>query len=154
MFQSIVVAHDGTDCSDRAFDYAIALAKVSGAKLTVCHATDISSALSVVSVPGANPGPLCDALYKEAHSIAQHVNDYAAKAGVSVVFHDLGRSPAQGIIDAAESAGADLVVVGTHSRHGLENFLAPSVSQHVARDIQVPLLIVPTGSPALLTREN
>ena len=149
MFKNIMVAHDGTDCSDRALDYAIGLAKTSGAQLTVCHVTDIASAIPVVAMPAATfPGPLCQVLYDEAASIAQHVRGRAAEAGVLVTIRDVEGRPPHAILEIAKDARADLVVVGTHGRHGFESFLAPSVAQRVARDIHVPLLIVPTDSPA------
>ncbi|HEY8458997.1 MAG TPA: universal stress protein [Blastocatellia bacterium] len=41
-------------------------------------------------------------------------------------------SPKRVILDVAESWGADLIVVGSHGRRGLDRFLLGSVSQAVA----------------------
>jgi nucleotide-binding universal stress UspA family protein len=41
-------------------------------------------------------------------------------------------SPKQVLLDEAESWGADLIVVGSHGRRGLDRFLLGSVSQAIA----------------------
>jgi len=51
--------------------------------------------------------------------------------------------PAAGIARAAESARADLIVMGTHGKSGMEAFWSGSVAAQVARHSRVPLLLVP-----------
>jgi nucleotide-binding universal stress UspA family protein len=50
------------------------------------------------------------------------------------------RSPVDAILQ--ESAGADLVVMGTHGRHGPKRWWLGSVAERVLRHIERPLLIV------------
>ncbi len=52
-------------------------------------------------------------------------------------------STADGIISCSKEFGADLVVIGTHSRSGLDRLLMGSVAEHVVRHSEVPVLVVP-----------
>jgi nucleotide-binding universal stress UspA family protein len=52
----------------------------------------------------------------------------------------LGR-PAQGIVQMSVDARADLVVVGTHGRDGLNRIVAGSVAEHVVRSAHCPVLV-------------
>lgn len=51
---------------------------------------------------------------------------------------------AEEILRTAESINADLIVVGTHSRRGLEKILMGSVAEKVFHKTSIPLFIVPT----------
>lgn len=51
-------------------------------------------------------------------------------------------SASREIVDAAEEAAADLIVMGTHGRGGLAHFLMGSVAEKVLRRSPVPLLTV------------
>jgi len=57
-------------------------------------------------------------------------------------FHEYG-STADGIINCSKEFQADLIVIGTHSRTGLDRLLMGSVAEHVVRHSHVPVLVVP-----------
>lgn len=48
------------------------------------------------------------------------------------------------IIDVATEINADIIVMGTHSRRGLEKILMGSVAEKVLRRSAVPMFIIPT----------
>ncbi|HTD41902.1 MAG TPA: universal stress protein [Mucilaginibacter sp.] len=50
---------------------------------------------------------------------------------------------ADGILKCSIEFGADLIVIGTHSRTGLDRLLMGSVAEHVVRHSKVPVLVVP-----------
>jgi nucleotide-binding universal stress UspA family protein len=52
-------------------------------------------------------------------------------------------STADGIINCSKEFNADLIVIGTHSRTGLDRLLMGSVAEHVVRHSDVPVLVVP-----------
>ncbi len=51
--------------------------------------------------------------------------------------------PAQTIVNVAERSAADLIVLSTHRRAGIDAFWARSVAPHVARRTKIPLLLIP-----------
>ena len=57
-------------------------------------------------------------------------------------FNEYGDT-ADGIISCSKEFNADLIVIGTHSRTGLDRFLMGSVAEHVVRHSEVPVLVVP-----------
>jgi nucleotide-binding universal stress UspA family protein len=48
----------------------------------------------------------------------------------------------EGIVDTAEAIAADLIVMGSHGRSGIEKLLLGSVTQRVLQDSKVPVLVV------------
>ncbi|HEY0245969.1 MAG TPA: universal stress protein [Mucilaginibacter sp.] len=57
-------------------------------------------------------------------------------------FNEYGDT-ADGIIQCSKEFNADLIVVGTHSRTGLDRFFMGSVAEHVVRHSEIPVLVVP-----------
>ncbi len=57
-------------------------------------------------------------------------------------FNEFGNT-ADGIIDCSKEFKADLIVIGTHNRTGLDRFLMGSVAEHVVRHSEIPVLVVP-----------
>lgn len=50
------------------------------------------------------------------------------------------------ILDTAKEVKADIIVMGTHSRRGLEKILMGSVAEYVLHHTSIPVLIIPTKS--------
>ena len=57
-------------------------------------------------------------------------------------FNEFGNT-ADGIIACAKEFKADLIVIGTHSRTGLDRLLMGSVAEHVVRHSEIPVLVIP-----------
>ena len=51
--------------------------------------------------------------------------------------------PAQTIVDVAERSDADLIVLSTHRRAGIDAFWARSVAPNVARRTHIPIMLIP-----------
>jgi uncharacterized protein len=131
-FKSIVVATDGSKYSAAAASEAIGIAKRNGSKLTV---------ISVVPVELATPTDIEFAMSqreliaeKEMHVAeknAKTVKDAAQKEGVEVQAFVMSGKPADAVIEIAKEHGADLIVLGSHGRTGLEKLLMGSVTERV-----------------------
>jgi nucleotide-binding universal stress UspA family protein len=72
----------------------------------------------------------------------QTAEDVAVKAGLTDA-QSVGETgdPADAIIAAARTYGADVIVVGSHERGWFKRLLGPSVSGAVVRDADVPVLV-------------
>lgn len=62
--------------------------------------------------------------------------------------------PRDGILNAVEEIGADLVILGTHSRRGLDRLLLGSVAAAIAQAAPTSLLIVPPEVAAAALEEH
>lgn len=51
---------------------------------------------------------------------------------------------ADGILEAAKEINADIIVMGSHGRHGLDKVLLGSVAEQVLHKTEIPLFIIPT----------
>jgi nucleotide-binding universal stress UspA family protein len=112
----VVIATDGSAGADRAVDHAIAIAAATDATL---HALTV----------GGDDGP------------ARRVANRAADAGVDATATVRTGVPYEGIVAYADAVGAELVVVGTRGRTGIERALLGSVAERVLRTSPVPVLV-------------
>jgi len=139
----ILFASDFSKASAKAFATALALAKANRATLTVLHV--IVPFTPVVSEQYIG-GTTLDQLNADARRWAQgqigKLTDKAKKAGVRAVGLMLEGEPARHIVRAARSKRADLIVVGTHGRTGLNKFFVGSVAQRVIVTAPCPVVTV------------
>jgi nucleotide-binding universal stress UspA family protein len=73
--------------------------------------------------------------------IAAAIKNYGLDAQVTV-FSEYGDT-AEGILTCAKEFEAEMIVIGTHSRTGIDRFLMGSVAEHVVRHSEIPVLVVP-----------
>jgi nucleotide-binding universal stress UspA family protein len=64
-----------------------------------------------------------------------------------VISHANFGAPSLGIAQLASDLGADLVVVGTHNRRGVERLLLGSVAEGTVRHAHCPVLVIPAPQP-------
>ncbi len=131
-FRSIVVATDGSKYSEASASDAIGLAKRNGSSLTVISVvpSELMTAMDLDFT--LNQKELL--VEKEMHEAEKHakaVKEAAQKEGVTAKAFVLSGKPADAIIETAKEANADLIVVGSHGRTGLEKLLMGSVAERV-----------------------
>jgi nucleotide-binding universal stress UspA family protein len=138
----IVVPVDFTDFSRRAADYAVMLARRFRAKVVLVHVIepftyDINESMWVVDH------------YAALKAIGERLLAQQEKAltrkGVAVRTALLRGAPAFEIIDEARRRRADLIVMGTHGRTGLQHLVLGSVAERVVRLAACPVLTVGSG---------
>jgi nucleotide-binding universal stress UspA family protein len=137
-----------TDFSERsvnAFEVACSLARDSGARLIVLHVLErpVIAYTGVAMAPPA-PGPS----EEERTALLKRLNQVQPPAPAVAVEHRLEQGdPATGILQVAQEAGCDLIVMGTHGRTGLGRLLLGSVAEQVLRKAPCPVLTVKTPLP-------
>jgi nucleotide-binding universal stress UspA family protein len=92
-------------------------------------------------LPGTTSA-LLDLAYQRAGDRLQRPTALLQHAGVSVTTHIQRGDPAQVIARTAEEIKADLIVLGTHGKAGMEAFWEGSITPQIARQTQVPMLLV------------
>lgn len=136
--ERILVAMDGSKCSEKALDQAISMAKI-------CNST-----LFGISVIELYPGQmevapaLVEKLSAETREILERVKDRAAKENISceTIVH-IGGQPHEFIIQEVKEKNIDLIVMGTHGRTGLKKLLMGSVTERVIGHAPCAVLVTP-----------
>lgn len=129
-----VIAHatDGSGADRPAFVHAAALAAASGARLVTLHGN--APARDAERLPDAAP--------------------LAARWGASIehvrICHQCCDDVTDTLLDALHGLAPGLVVVGTHARRGLPALLHGSVSESLARNLDVPTLVIPNDGRAFV----
>ncbi|MEZ3162656.1 universal stress protein [Halorubrum sp. RMP-47] len=141
MFDTIVVATDGSDSVRRAVSVAVDVAARFDAEV---HAVYVVDAGEVESSPDTVREDLRDALDDEGRDALDRVSGAAhdRDAALDVTIEVREGRPASEIGTYARSVDADLVAMGTRGRHGENRFLIGSVAERVVRTCPVPVLTV------------
>jgi len=154
----ILVGTDFSELADLALEQALLLASErNNAEVHV---------LSIVAVPMALDGRYAIPAYSvldEANTLAVTIERVRAHVQaraesfrtkhperslpVRIESHANFGAPALGIAQMAADLGADLVVVGTHNRHGVERVLLGSVAEGTVRHARCPVLVIPAEQP-------
>ena len=149
---------DFSEASRGALAYAVALARRSGARLTVQHVYGIP-VVNAALLRGTAPPEVEAAVFATMGEgpMFDQLQIWAEAAGASDLPIDrqvVEGDPADCIVAAAKQA--DLVVVGTHGRTGLARLALGSVAESVLRRAPCSVLTVPRGaarvSPPLFPR--
>ena len=131
-FKSIVVATDGSKYSAAAASEAIGIAKRGNGKLTVLAVVPADIAMPTeIDFTAIQREKLADQDMQAAEKNARAVKDAAHKAGVDAQAFVMSGKPADAIIEIARDKSADLIVVGSHGRTGLDRLLMGSVAERV-----------------------
>jgi nucleotide-binding universal stress UspA family protein len=136
----ILMATDFTEASEPALEYAQMLAKRFSSRLVLLHVVDLSIAThSEAAVVGRPIAEMRQAGIEnmECAIIAMR------KAGVNVTHQILeSHNPPEVIVRLADQIKANLIVLGTHARHGLNRFIMGSCAEGVIRHANCPVLTV------------
>jgi nucleotide-binding universal stress UspA family protein len=135
---SVLLATDLSPTSTMAEDEALRLAAGLGARLIAVSIIDPGS----LRLPSGRYKTRVDQVRAEREVEAQRLVRRARELGIPTAFLVWEGSPGEAIVSAAEAERADLVVLGTHGRTGINRSLLGSVSDHVVRHAPCPVVVV------------
>jgi len=142
MFDTVVVATDGSDSVKRAVDVALDLADRFEADI---HALSVIDASEVDASPSQLQDEFRTALETTADAALGTVEERATQAVTTEIRE--GR-PAAEICEYAREVDADVIATGTRGRHGENRLLLGSVAERIVRTSPVPVLTVRQLDPA------
>jgi len=135
VLKHILVATDFGPAADAALTYGRALAHSFGATLHVMHVAENFFLRPTVGDPHALKAVVARRL--EERLTAEDRTSLHAHAVLETSDH-----PADTIAGYAKDANIDLIVIGTHGRHGISHLLVGSVAERVVRTASCPVLTV------------
>ena len=155
--RKVLLATDGSDCSLGAAHAVAAQVWPQGSifkVLSVEELMTVNNQVEAASLSAVYPASLLEELTTQARdqarSAVQTAKDILTGAGLAL---DAGTSiplgdPRGVILDTAKEWGADLIVLGSHGRRGLDRFLLGSVSEAVAIHAACSVQVIRGRQPA------
>ena len=138
MFNTIMVATDGSQHGDSAVDLAKSLAQQEKSKVVVIHVTELA-----VGRGGGYPIAVNeDEILTKIRAQVADFDSVGVPAELTTPAVSLG-GPAHVIAEAAKSVGADLIVVGSRGHSPLSQFVLGSVPVRLLQLANCPVLVVP-----------
>ena len=144
MYKNILIAVDGSTTSWRGLSEGLRLAKATGGRVLLLH---IVNALLLESeiASTAYYRALAEAFRKDGLEILEQAAPAARDAGVPFeqkMIEKIGAHASDEIVAAAKNWHADLIVLGTHGRRGLNRLVMGSDAELVLRHSPIPVLMV------------
>lgn len=136
----IFVPYDFSEPAEEAVRYGEALADLYDAELSFVHVVqDLTVPMEYeVQVPDVD----LEAVKDRAKTALEEVSDRAHRVIVRT------GNPARRIVELAEDRHADLLVISTHGRTGLQRVLLGSVAEQVIRQAPCPVFTIKASGPA------
>ena len=153
MYSKILVALDDSKLSRQAFQQSLSIAKAFNAELMLLNVVSPLEARYQNTVSLIGSGYRSDGTNEVAEAewqvlvanrldYLQSLVNEAEDAGITTdLIQEIGQ-PAQQICESAKEWQADLIVIGSHGRKGLNELILGSVSNYVSHHVPCAVLLV------------
>jgi nucleotide-binding universal stress UspA family protein len=150
--KKVLIALDYNPNAEKIAETGFALSKAMQAEVVLLHVmadTAYYSAYEYSPIMGFNNFSSVDALLPDTlNELTKGIKEFLEKskehlgdAGIQTVVKE-GDVPTT-IIETAKELQADIIVMGSHSRRGLDKILMGSVAEKVLHHSSIPLFIIP-----------
>jgi nucleotide-binding universal stress UspA family protein len=145
--KTLLCAVDFSESSPRVADYAATLATATKAEIVCLYVAPSLAEYVGFNVPQASLDSFVDDVVSSAE---QSMTEFTSShfKGLSVRGLVLAGYPAEEILRAAEKHHADIIVMGTHGRTGIDRIIFGSVAEKVVTSAPCPVLTVKPGPSA------
>lgn len=138
MYDDILIPTDGSEGVEEAIGHGIELANLTGATVHGLFVVDTSEA---AAIPDPQWMTMEETLEETGQRAVEDVSERARAREIEAVTAIRRGTPHDEIVAYAEEADADLVVMGTHGRSGIDRVLLGSVTDNVVRRADRPVLV-------------
>lgn len=130
MFDKIMVPTDGSEFAKKAEEMALSLAEKLEATVVAVHVIDEKLIYPF------------EVMEEDGKEILSNVQKKGQKMGVKVEEVLIFGNPRHDMKKISEKTGADLVVIASHGRTGLEKIIMGSVAENTLKTLNMPVLLV------------
>lgn len=148
MYEKILVATDGSELAEKGVDAAIELAAKAGGELFIVTVTSMMPSYGIVMGAewASSPGAFED-FRKEMESSAKRILESALNKAHQLNvkaqgIHAENQLAAAGIVDAANEHDADIIIVASHGRRGVNRLILGSQASEVMAMSERPVLVI------------
>lgn len=143
MFKHILLPVDGSATAARAVDKALAIAEAFNSAVTLIYVIDPYVFTGVGTDLSYSQAEYLSAATAEGSEVLLQARKMFEARGLAVSSAVVeGHAVYRAILNAAEAANADLVVMGSHGRRGLEKLILGSVTAQVLSHAHLSVLVV------------
>lgn len=141
MYETILIPTDGSECAARAIAHGLDVAQRYDATVHVLSVIDTAELLELGYVGDRSDfESRIEPLEAQAKRAVREVDSNPRREGLDVVTVVREGAPVETIAKYVDDTDVDLIVMGTHGRHGVERYLLGSVTERVLRTVDVPVL--------------
>ncbi len=148
MYEKILVPVDGSPTSQLGLDEAIRVARAMGSTIHLLHVVDETSFTSSFEASVALTADVLQSLQSAGQQVLVAAQNYVREAGIPVegeVVESFADRVSDLVLRKANECGAQLIVLGTHGRRGVQRVLLGSDAEQIVRQATVPVLLVRGG---------
>lgn len=143
MFKHLLVPVDSSSSSGQAVRKALGLAQVCGSAVTAIYVVDPYAFSGVGADFSYGQAEYLGAASLEAEEALKATREIFEAQGLTIATSLVeGHAVYRGILETAATVGADLIVMGSHGRRGLDKLLLGSVTSQVLSHTHLPVLVV------------
>lgn len=136
--KKILIAHDGSQQSEKALKKAFEVAEKFGSSVTVIS---VVPELYLTELMEMDRTRILGTLMEDAKKTMDRIR--AKSTGLASLKTIIKQgNPADEIIETAKKIKADLIVTGSHGRHGAQKFLLGSVSSRIVDNAPCAVLVI------------
>lgn len=143
-FKKILVPTDFSECAAKGLDYAKALARKFGSRLTLLNSVDLRYYSTNPEYALYDFPPLLAAAETAARDQMQELMTGTAWGKIAVEPLLESGHPGEQICRRAQELGTELIVTSTHGETGLAHIFIGSTAEYVVRHAPCPVLVVPS----------
>ena len=137
--KTILCALDFSEVSPKVAEYARTLAQACGARIVALYVAPSLTQYVEFHVQASYIDDFVTGIVSGAtDTMDSFIKEYFP--GVTVESRVVSGYAAEEIVSVAEEVGADLIVLGTHGRKGIDKILFGSVAEKVIKTAKVPVL--------------
>lgn len=145
MYRNILVPVDDSPASMEGVEQAVELARALGSRIKLVHVINRTPWMAL-GVGPASMEELVDQICTAGESMLRRIEKDVRASGVDAnakLIEAFGERVGEFVVAEASSWPADLIICGTHGRHGVRRILLGGDAEYILRHSPVPVLFMP-----------